>query len=109
MPRQAFLVVRSVVSDPSLRAQFDEWYASEHLPLAVAGLGAEKGWRFWSETDAAVHCAVYRFADMTRLRKGMSSEPFKALIADYDRRWPAGVTRTREVLHMVEELAARGC
>jgi hypothetical protein len=107
MAGKAFLVVRSVVADPSLREKFDHWYSTDHLPRAVAGLGAEKGWRLWSETDADVHCAVYRFTDLSRLRKGMASAPFKALVADYDRTWPAGVTRTREILSLAEEIAGR--
>jgi len=98
---QAFLVVRSVVSDPSLRERFDRWYAVDHLPRAVADLGAEKGWRFWSDTDTSVHYAAYRFASRERLEQGMSSDGFKSLVADYDRTWPSGVTRTREILSLV--------
>lgn len=100
---KAFLVVRSVVSE-SLRTRFDQWYENDHLPRAVADLAAEKGWRFWSETDAAVHYAVYRFADMDALARGMSSEGFKGLIADYDHTWPAGVTRTREIVRLAGEV-----
>jgi hypothetical protein len=103
---KAFLVVRSVVSEP-LRERFDHWYASDHLPRAVVDLAAEKGWRFWSETDAAVHYAVYRFADTDALTRGMSSEGFRGLVADYDRVWPDGVTRTREIVHMAGEVV--GC
>jgi hypothetical protein len=104
---QAFLVVRSVVSDPSLRARFDHWYATDHLPRAIVDLGADKGWRLWSDTEANVHYAVYRFADMDRLGQGMGSDRFKALIADYDRTWPGGVTRTREILSLVDEAVVR--
>ena len=102
MPR-AFLVVRSVVANRSLRTRFDHWYATDHLPRAVVDLGAEKGWRLWSDSDADVHYAVNRFADMADLRKGMDSDAFKALVVDYDRTWPEGVTRTREILSLVEE------
>jgi hypothetical protein len=28
------------------------------------------------------------------------------LVADYDKAWPAGVTRTRDMLNLVEERAA---
>jgi hypothetical protein len=105
MPGTAFLVVRSVFSDPSLREKFDHWYSTDHLPRAVADLGAEKAWRLWSETDPNVHCAVYRFADVAQVKRGLASEPFNALVADYDRTWPAGVTRTREILTLAEEIA----
>ena len=75
------------------------------MPRAVVDLAAEKGWRFWSETDAAVHYAVYRFADMSDLTRGLSSEGFRGLVDDYDRVWPAGVTRTREIVHLAGEVA----
>src|SRR5262245_60756017 len=106
MAQKAFLVVRSVVADAALRARFEHWYASDHLPWAITALGAEKAWRLWSETDPAVHCAVYRFADIEALRRGRGSDGFKALVADYDRNWPEGVTRSREVLTLAEDRVA---
>jgi hypothetical protein len=105
MPSKAFLVVRSVLSDPSLRAQFEHWYATDHLPRAIVDLGAEKAWRLWSETDPNVHCAVYRFVDIDALKRGVGSDGFKALVVDYDRTWPNGVARTREILSLVEDLS----
>jgi hypothetical protein len=101
----AYLVVRSVVSEPSLRSAFDHWYASDHLPRAVAALGAQKGWRLRSETDAALHYAVYQFAAAGEIEAALKSEPFKELVADYDRTWPRGVTRTREIVSLIQELA----
>ncbi len=52
-----------------------------------------------------MHYAVYQFADMARLDAGMKSEGFKELVADYDRTWPAGVARTRDILTLVAERA----
>ncbi len=97
------LMVRSVVSDPALRDRFEHWYSAEHLGWALDVFKAEKGWRFWSTVDAGVHYAVYQFADMARLDAALKSEGFKELVADYDRTWPNGVTRTRDILTMVEE------
>src|SRR6266568_4838248 len=102
---KACFVVRAVVADPALRQKFDDWYANDHLPLAVKAFRAEKGFRFWSETDTNVHYAVYRFAGMSELTRATSSPQFKELVADFDRTWPSGITRTREILTMVEELA----
>ncbi|HEX2216647.1 MAG TPA: hypothetical protein VHG27_08160, partial [Xanthobacteraceae bacterium] len=62
MPK-AFFIVRSVVPDASQRQAFDDWYRTDHLPWAMKVFGAEKGWRFWSETDPSVHQASYQFAD----------------------------------------------
>jgi hypothetical protein len=101
MPK-CFYVVRATVSDPARRAAFDAWYHTEHLPQAVAAFGAEKGWRFWSETDPSVHQATYQFADRAALDRVVNSEAMKRLIADFDRDWP-GIPRTREIFTLVDE------
>jgi hypothetical protein len=102
MSGQAYFVVRAVVADESLRARFDHWYATDHLPWAIKVLGAEKAWRLWSDIDASVHVAVYRCADKDRLNAALQSEEFKALVADFNRAWPSGITRTRDVLTLVD-------
>jgi len=53
-----------------------------------------------------VHYAVYRFADLAAADAALNAESFKALVADFDRAWPSGVTRTRDVLSQVEERGA---
>jgi hypothetical protein len=102
MPK-AYFVVRAVVEDAALRQKFDRWYAVDHLPLALEKFKAEKAWRFWSKVDAGVHYAVYEFADMARLDAALKSDGFKMLVADFDRAFPAGVTRTRDILTLAEE------
>jgi len=69
---KAYFMVRAVVEEP-LRQKFDHWYSTHHLPMALAEFKAEKCWRFWSAVDAAVHYAVYQFADMARLDAAMKS------------------------------------
>jgi hypothetical protein len=56
-------------------------------------------------TDAALHYAVYQFADADEIERALTSEPFRELVADYDRRWPTGVTRTREIVTVLQEMA----
>jgi hypothetical protein len=102
MAGKAMLVVRATVADASLRARFDHWYSTDHLPWALRVFKAEKAWRLWSDSDPSVHVAVYRFAHKGLLEAALQSEDFKALVADFDRSWPSGVTRTREVLTLVE-------
>jgi hypothetical protein len=104
MPK-AYFVVRAVVAE-RLREKFDHWYSTDHLPWALKDFKAEKAWRFWSTLDAGVHYAVYRFADETKLKAAMRDEVLKPLIADFDKSWPAGVTRTRDILAMAEERTA---
>jgi hypothetical protein len=101
----AYFMVRAVVEVP-LRQKFDQWYADHHLPMALAAFKAEKAWRFWSRTEAGVHYAVYRFADGTRLDAALKAPSFKELIADFDQAWPQGVTRSRDMLDLVEERGA---
>jgi len=50
-----------------------------------------------------VHYAVYQFSDMARLDAALKSEGFKGLVADFDKSWPSGVTRTRDMLSLAEE------
>ena len=104
-PLKAYFMVRSVVEAP-LRQKFDRWYSSHHLPMALADFRAEKCWRFWSAADAGVHYAVYRFADKAACDAAMTSDGLKELIADFDRNWPQGVTRTRDMVNLVEEKSA---
>jgi hypothetical protein len=101
MPK-AYFMVRAVVNEP-LRQKFDQWYSSHHLPMALAEFKAEKCWRFWSTADAGVHYAVYQFADTARLDAALKSEGFKGLVADFDQAWPSGVSRSRDMVTMVEE------
>ena len=99
---KSFFIVRATIFDPAKRAAFDAWYRTEHLPDAVKSFGAEKAWRFWSETDPAVHQATYQFADRAALERGTAPENMKRLVADFDRDWP-GIPRTREIMTLAEE------
>ena len=95
---QSFLVVRSVVQDAAMRPRFDHWYGTDHAPKAGTMLGANRAWRFWSLSDESVHYAVYEFASEAKLRAAMASSAVPALMAEYDATWPAGVSRTRELI-----------
>ena len=104
MPKSFFLV-RAVVVAP-LRDKFDHWYTTDHLPLALKVFKCEKAWRFWSEVEEGVHYAVYQFADKPALDAALGSDGFKAMVADFNAAWPEGVTRTRDIVTLVEERAA---
>ena len=101
MPK-TFFVVRSTVKDATQRQKFDHWYSTDHMPWALKEFKCEKAWRFWSETDPAIHQATYQFADKAALDAATTSDGMKALKADFDKAFPA-VTRTRDVLTLVEE------
>ena len=98
-----YFIVRATIADPARRAAFDAWYKNEHLPDAAKSFGAQKAWRFWSETDPAVHIAQYRFADRAALDHGPRPDVMQRLVADFDRDWP-GIPRAREIVTQVEEI-----
>ena len=97
-----FFLVRAAVA-PELRDKFEHWYATDHLPWACRVFKCDKAWRLWSEVEEGVHYAVYRFADKAACDAALASDDFKALVADFSRSWPEGVTRARDVVTLVEE------
>ncbi len=105
MMAASLFLVRAVVVEP-LRQKFDHWYSTDHLPWAFRVFKCEKAWRFWSEVEQGVHYAVYQFADKAKLDTALASDDFKALVADFNRSWPEGVTRTHDIVTLVEERAA---
>lgn len=101
MPQTGLFVVRAVVQDPADRGAFDQWYADEHLPQAIAGFKAIRGWRCWSETDPAVHVAFYEFESVAAARTVLDSAALRELVVEFDARWQDRVTRTREIMKIV--------
>jgi hypothetical protein len=102
---KGYLVVRAEVAAEADRTKFDEWYGTDHLPWAMRVFGAQRGWRSWSRSDPAVHYAFYEFADVAQAQKLIRSDAIKPLVADFDRVWGMRVTRRREILEVVQELA----
>jgi len=101
MPTTYFLV-RAVVA-PQLREKFDHWYATDHLPWVCRIFKCDNAWRAWSTVEEGVHYAVYQFADKAACDAALASAEFKELVADFNRSWPDGVTRTRDVVTVKEE------
>ena len=101
MVNNGYLMVRAVLTETTDRPRFDRWYETEHLPDAVAGFGAMRGWRCWSRTDPSVHYAFYEFSDVTRAQAVLGSPELQGLVAEFDRVWGSRVTRTREILEAV--------
>ncbi len=99
----AFLIVRAEV-DPAVRDAFDTWYREEHLPDAVEAFGAAGASRGWSDVEDDVHVAFYEFADLAEVRQVMGSDALKRMIGEFDRHWQGKVTRTREVLELIQKI-----
>jgi hypothetical protein len=103
MPGKAYLVVRAVVAEAD-RRDFDHWYRTEHLPDAVKAFAALRAWRGWSRTDPSAHLAFYQFSDVAAVEAINDSPAIRTLIAEFDARWGARVTRTREIIEVAGEL-----
>jgi hypothetical protein len=101
---KAWLMVRAVVAEVADRPRFDRWYEAEHLPEAVAGFGAVRGWRCWSAIDPSVHYAFYEFPDLARARAVLESDAIRASIAEFDRVWGDRVIRSREIMELAGEV-----
>jgi hypothetical protein len=97
----ALFVVRAVVTSAD-RAAFDTWYQREHLPDAMRAFGVTKAWRAWSRIDPAVHTAFYEFDSVAAAEAATAPEKLKALVAEFDRVWGTRVTRSRDVLEVVD-------
>jgi hypothetical protein len=95
-------IVRAVV-EPDLRDKFDRWHTTDHLRWARRIFKCESAWRGWSTMEQGVHYAVYRFFNKAACDAALGSADFKALVADFNRAFPAGVTRTRDVVTLKEE------
>jgi hypothetical protein len=102
----AFLIVRTRLINLSDRPKFDDWYHADRLPTSVRAFKAQRGWRCWSRTNPLVHIALYEFASIEEAEDILDSEVLAAQIAEFDRVWGTGITRTREIVEVVEELAA---
>jgi hypothetical protein len=102
MPK-AYFIVRATVADAAKRAAFDQWYQKEHIPDATKAFGITKARRFWSASDPSLHLAMYEFSDQAALERATGGDALKPMVAEFDRCWP-GVTRTREVLVLAEEV-----
>ena len=104
----AWLLVRAVVPEPADRPAFDRWYEEEHLPQAKAAFGARRASRGWSAVDPAVHLAIYELASLEAGRAILGSAALADLAAEFDRRWAGRVTRTRDLVRLVQDLPGTG-
>jgi hypothetical protein len=102
----AYFIVRAKVVDAALKDDFDRWYQDEHLPDALKAFKARRAWRGWSAVDPLVHYAYYEFDDMARAQAIQGSDALKRLVAEFDRVWGDKVTRSRDVVEVVQTLGA---
>jgi len=102
----AVLIIRARLINMADRPQFDSWYRTEQLPSGVRHFKAQRAWRCWSRTNPLVHLALYEFPSVEEAEAILDSAALAAQSAEFDRVWGTGITRTREVVEVAEELSA---
>src|SRR5258708_40303382 len=102
----AVLIVRARLNNLADRQKFDTWYRAEHLPSGVRPFKAQRGWLCWSRTNPTVHIALYEFPSVEEAESILDSAALAAQIAEFDRIWGPGVTRTGEIAEVAEDLSA---
>src|SRR6478672_651850 len=102
MTTQALLIVRADVLNEAL--PFDQWYCDHHLPDALRVFGALRAWRTWSLTDPSKHTAFYEFPNLEAANAAIQSPGIKELIRIFDAAWGSRVTRTRDIVEIVQRL-----
>ncbi len=98
----ACFIVRAQVVDADVKDDFDRWYEEEHLPDALKAFKARRAWRGWSTVDASVHYAFYEFDDRASAQAIQGSQALEGLVAEFDRLWGDRVTRTRDIVDVVQ-------
>jgi hypothetical protein len=100
----AYFIVRAQVVDAAVKEDFARWYQDEHLPDALKGFDARRAWRGWSAVDPSVHYAFYEFDAMSRAQAVQGSDALKRLVAEFDRVWGDKVTRSRDVVEVIQTI-----
>lgn len=104
MQAPACLLVRAEVRDAADYPKFDAWYESEHLPDAKTAFNAARAWRCWSSINPGVHHAYYEFESEAAALATLESDAIQALIQEFDETWGDRVSRSREILKVVQRL-----
>ena len=99
----AHLIVRADVPEAD-RKSFDHWYETGHSPVAKATLKASGPERGWNANDPSLHFAKYRFDDLETATSSAHSEDINDRIIEFDRVWQGRVTRSCEVVELVQPL-----
>ena len=102
----AVLIIRARLINLADRERFDSWYRAEQLPSGIRLFRAQRAWRAWSRTNPLVHLALYEFPSVEEAEDILDSAALAAQTAEFDRVWGTGITRTREVVEVAEELSA---
>jgi hypothetical protein len=100
----AYFIVRAKVADAAAKDDFDRWYQNEHLPDALKGFNARRAWRGWSAVDPSVHYAYYEFDSIAQAQAIKGSAALNSLVAEFDRAWGDKVTRSRDVVEVVQAI-----
>ena len=101
----AYLIVKASVAEED-REAFDRWYQENHLPDAVVAFNALGATRGWSDVEVGVHFAFYEFPTLQAANAIADSKAIKALIEEFELTWKDRVTRSRDVVEIIQNIAA---
>ena len=100
----ACFIIRARVVNAADKDAFERWYRDEHFPDALKAFGVKRGWRGWSDLEPLLHYACYEFETLEQLRALPGSPALTALVAEFDRAWPADkVVRERDRVEIVQK------
>jgi hypothetical protein len=107
MKPDALLVRAVLLGGEMIVDDFERWYESHHLPLAVEVFAARSATRWWSfdEGPDPVHYVMYHFDSPDALDEAMSSEGIANLIEDFSAAWGDEVERVRSRALVVQRAA----
>ena len=108
MTTQALLIVRAEVPSEADRAPFDEWYRDHQMPDAFSVFGALRAWRTWSRNDPSKHTAFYEFPSLEAANAVVQSSGIRKMVAIFDAAWGSRVTRTLDIIEVVQRLPISG-
>ena len=84
------LFVVKAVPPKGKEAEFNRWYNDEHVPdvLKYPGVVSARRYQAIAGEDKYEYMAVYEIKDEATYRRFIASDHMKALVADYDKRFP---------------------
>ena len=95
-----FLVVKAIVPE-NIVNDFDTWYENYHLQEAHSAFKSISAFRGWVNSNQ--HHAFYEFKDLDVANKLLKSKELNCMIKEFDRKWDGKVTRTRDILNVVQK------
>ena len=96
-----FLVVKAIVPENIVK-DFDTWYENYHLHEAHSAFKSISAFRGWVNSNQ--HHAFYEFKDLDTANSLFASDQLNIMIREFDNKWNGKVTRTRDLINIVQKI-----